>query len=102
EESRKRMLEHLWEKCQIQESYKPKKLQELSAEISEFMERKIESKRKLAEKEEKKRKKLEEASKQTSTVEDSENIFLDIKDDEVESIMEKEEQQTDSNQNSSR
>ena len=40
----------LQKKCQDEEDYKPKKLQELSDEIVEFMERKNESKRRFEEK----------------------------------------------------
>jgi len=50
--SREILLKHLMENWR--EDYKPQKLQTLSAEITDYMEQKIESKKKLSEKEKKK------------------------------------------------
>jgi hypothetical protein len=88
--SRKLLIEYLQKICLTQtKEYKPQKLQKLSAEIFDYMQTKIESKKKLAEKEAKRKrleeeaKKAEEAKKkqaeiesiseQSSATEDSEN-----------------------------
>jgi predicted GTPase len=89
--SREKILNHLKGVCG--EDYKPQKLQELSAEIVDFMERKIESKKKLAERlREKKKEKISVSSNQNveSSKDKSEN---NAKDSDTESVVKKEERQ---------
>jgi len=51
--SRKLLIEHLQKICLVQEEYRPRKLQVLSAEISDYMEQKIKKRKELEEKKKK-------------------------------------------------